>query len=59
MIGRIYSGSAAERSGRLKIGDRVLSVNHVDISTLTHSHIVGLIKDSDTLDLIIGGMDID
>ena len=55
MIGRIYSGSAAERSGRLKSGDRVLAVNRVDIKTLTHSEIVSIIKDFDTLHLIIGG----
>ena len=56
IIGRIFSGSAAERCGRLKVGDRVLAVNSVDIKTLTHSEIVGLIKDYDTLNLIIGGI---
>merc|ERR1719323_2977896 len=33
-IGRIITGSPAERCGRLHIGDRILAVNRVDISTL-------------------------
>ena len=45
-IGRIISGSPAERCGRLHIGDRILAVNRVDISTLHHGDIVNLIKDS-------------
>ena len=45
-IGRIITGSPAERCGRLHIGDRILAVNRVDISTLHHGDIVNLIKDS-------------
>ena len=45
-IGRIIAGSPAERCGRLHIGDRILAVNRVDISTLHHGDIVNLIKDS-------------
>ncbi|XP_064114305.1 uncharacterized protein LOC135220771 isoform X10 [Macrobrachium nipponense] len=45
-IGRIIEGSPAERCGRLHVGDRILSVNGVDIKTLHHGHIVNLIKES-------------
>nr|XP_045623571.1 uncharacterized protein LOC123773736 isoform X1 [Procambarus clarkii] len=45
-IGRIIEGSPAERCGRLNVGDRILSVNGVDIKTLHHGHIVNLIKES-------------
>merc|ERR1719468_6531 len=45
-IGRIITGSPAERCGRLHIGDRILAVNRVDISSLHHGDIVNLIKDS-------------
>jgi len=45
-IGRIIAGSPAERCGRLHVGDRILAVNRVDISTLHHGDIVNLIKDS-------------
>ena len=45
-IGRIIAGSPAERCGRLHIGDRILAVNRVDISSLHHGDIVNLIKDS-------------
>ena len=45
-IGRIMAGSAAERCGRLHIGDRILAVNHVDINQMHHGEIVNLIKDS-------------
>ena len=45
-IGRIISGSLAERCGRLHVGDRILAVNHVDIAGMHHGDIVNLIKDS-------------
>ena len=45
-IGRIISGSPAERCGRLHVGDRILAVNHVDIAGMHHGDIVNLIKDS-------------
>ncbi|XP_042228565.1 uncharacterized protein LOC121870683 isoform X6 [Homarus americanus] len=45
-IGRIIEGSPAERCSRLNVGDRILSVNGVDIKTLHHGHIVNLIKES-------------
>lgn len=45
-IGRIIEGSPAERCSRLNVGDHILAVNHVDITTLCHKDIVNLIKDS-------------
>lgn len=44
--GRIIENSPAERCGKLKVGDRILSVNDVDISNMLHEDIVNLIKDS-------------
>ncbi|XP_054711922.1 membrane-associated guanylate kinase, WW and PDZ domain-containing protein 1-like [Uloborus diversus] len=45
-IGRIIEGSPAERCGRLRVGDRILAVNGVDILNLHHGDIVNLIKES-------------
>jgi S1-C subfamily serine protease len=59
LVSRVISASPAERSG-LKVGDRVQSIEYVDISSweVQHSHIVGLLKDAgDTVNLTIGGKD--
>ena len=44
--GRIIEQSPAERCGKLRVGDRILAVNGVDISRMLHEDIVTLIKDS-------------
>uniref|UniRef100_F1KSV9 Membrane-associated guanylate kinase, WW and PDZ domain-containing protein 1 n=1 Tax=Ascaris suum TaxID=6253 RepID=F1KSV9_ASCSU len=45
-IGRIMEGSPAARCGQLRVGDRVIAVNGIDILSLAHNEIVNLIKDS-------------
>ncbi|XP_064779561.1 membrane-associated guanylate kinase, WW and PDZ domain-containing protein 1-like [Oncorhynchus masou masou] len=45
-IGRIIEGSPADRCGKLKVGDRILSVNGCSITNKSHSDIVNLIKDA-------------
>ncbi|KAL6119133.1 magi1 [Pungitius sinensis] len=45
-IGRIIEGSPADRCGRLKVGDRILSVNCCSITNKSHSDIVNLIKEA-------------
>ncbi|XP_022914800.1 membrane-associated guanylate kinase, WW and PDZ domain-containing protein 1 [Onthophagus taurus] len=45
-IGRLIEDSPAERCGRLRVGDYILAVNHIDIMHLSHGDIVNLIKDS-------------
>ena len=44
--GRIISGSPAERCEKLHVGDRILAVNHIDITSLHHGEIVNLIKEA-------------
>ncbi|XP_058266520.1 membrane-associated guanylate kinase, WW and PDZ domain-containing protein 3a isoform X2 [Hemibagrus wyckioides] len=43
-IGRIIKGSPTERSGKLKVGDRISAVNGQCIVELSHNDIVQLIK---------------
>ena len=45
-IGRIIENSPADRCRQLRVGDRILAVNEVDITHLHHGEIVNLIKDS-------------
>ncbi|KAJ1345481.1 hypothetical protein KIN20_000027 [Parelaphostrongylus tenuis] len=45
-IGQILENSPAENCGNLKVGDRVVAVNGIDIRNLSHGEIVGLIKAS-------------
>ncbi|XP_071059857.1 membrane-associated guanylate kinase, WW and PDZ domain-containing protein 1-like isoform X7 [Pseudochaenichthys georgianus] len=45
-IGRIIEGSPADRCGKLKVGDRILSVNCCSITNKSHSDIVNLIKEA-------------
>ncbi len=53
--GQIIRDSPAERCSRLHVGDRILAVNHHDISRLHHGDIVNLIKDSGyTVTLTVG-----
>ncbi len=53
--GKIVENSPAERCGRLKIGDRILAVNNIDITQMLHVDIVKLIKESgNSITLSIG-----
>ncbi|XP_077450006.1 membrane-associated guanylate kinase, WW and PDZ domain-containing protein 2a isoform X2 [Stigmatopora argus] len=45
-IGRIIEGSPADRSGKMKVGDRILAVNGQSIVNMPHADIVKLIKDA-------------
>ncbi|XP_026058426.1 membrane-associated guanylate kinase, WW and PDZ domain-containing protein 2 isoform X2 [Carassius auratus] len=45
-IGRIIEGSPADRSGKLKVGDRIMAVNCQSIINMPHADIVKLIKDA-------------
>lgn len=54
--GRIIPGSPADRCGELKVDDRLLSVNDNDVSTLSHSEIVSMVKNSGlSVELVIEG----
>ncbi|CAG2168782.1 unnamed protein product, partial [Oppiella nova] len=46
LIGRIIEGSPAHRCQRLHIRDRIVAVNGIDITSLTHPEIVNMIKES-------------
>ncbi|ELU17710.1 hypothetical protein CAPTEDRAFT_146207 [Capitella teleta] len=46
VIGKIIEGSPAERCGNLRVGDRILAVNNINILRLHHEEIVNIIKDS-------------
>uniref|UniRef100_A0A3Q2Z5L1 Membrane associated guanylate kinase, WW and PDZ domain containing 2a n=1 Tax=Hippocampus comes TaxID=109280 RepID=A0A3Q2Z5L1_HIPCM len=45
-IGRIIEGSPADRSAKMKVGDRILAVNGQSIVNMPHADIVKLIKDA-------------
>lgn len=45
-IGRIIEGSPTDRSGHLKVGDRISAVNGQSIIDLSHNDIVQLIKEA-------------
>lgn len=44
-IGKIIPASPADNN-QLKVGDRIIRVNDIDISNLTHGDVVKIIKDS-------------
>lgn len=46
LAGQILPGSPGERCGELKVGDRIIAVNGIDIAGMTHGDVVNLIKDS-------------
>jgi len=53
--GRIIEGSPADRCGQLHVGDRIVSVNGINILQMHHGDIVNLIKDSgNTVTLTVG-----
>lgn len=45
-IGKLIVGSPADRCNELKIGDRIIAVNRMDIVGMTHGEVVNLIKES-------------
>uniref|UniRef100_A0A1A9W3M9 Membrane-associated guanylate kinase, WW and PDZ domain-containing protein 1 n=1 Tax=Glossina brevipalpis TaxID=37001 RepID=A0A1A9W3M9_9MUSC len=45
-IGKLIPGSPADRCGELKVGDRILAVNRVNIAGMSHGEVVNLIKES-------------
>ncbi|XP_055693692.1 membrane-associated guanylate kinase, WW and PDZ domain-containing protein 2 [Lutzomyia longipalpis] len=45
-IGKLIPGSPADRCGELKVGDRIVAVNRVDIAGMSHGDVVNLIKES-------------
>lgn len=54
LIGRIIENSPASRCGRLKVRDKIIAVNNVNITQMSHPEIINMIKQSfDTLKLRI------
>nr|XP_054752270.1 membrane-associated guanylate kinase, WW and PDZ domain-containing protein 2-like isoform X1 [Lytechinus pictus] len=47
-IGRIIEGSPADRCRDLEVGDRIVSINGIDIRSMPHKDIVNMIKDAGT-----------
>uniref|UniRef100_A0A8C2MJ60 Protein scribble homolog n=1 Tax=Cricetulus griseus TaxID=10029 RepID=A0A8C2MJ60_CRIGR len=53
-ISRIAEGGAAHRAGTLQVGDRVLSINGVDMTEARHDHAVSLLTaTSPTISLLL------
>lgn len=46
LIGRIIENSPAQRCQRLKVRDKIIAVNNVNITRMNHPDIVNMIKDS-------------
>lgn len=46
IAGKLIPGSPADRCNELKVGDRIIAVNRIDIAGMNHGEIVNLIKDS-------------
>lgn len=44
--GKIITNSPADRCDDLKVDDRIIAVNRIDISNMNHGDIVNLIKES-------------
>lgn len=45
-LGKLIPGSPADRCDELKVDDRIIAVNRVDINGMSHGDIVNLIKES-------------
>uniref|UniRef100_A0A1B0DEK7 Uncharacterized protein n=1 Tax=Phlebotomus papatasi TaxID=29031 RepID=A0A1B0DEK7_PHLPP len=45
-IGKLIPGSPADRCAELKVGDRIVAVNRIDIAGMSHGDVVNLIKES-------------
>lgn len=46
IAGKLISGSPADRCGELKVGDRIIAVNRIEIAGMSHGDVVQLIKES-------------
>ncbi|KAH8299646.1 hypothetical protein KR044_004205 [Drosophila immigrans] len=46
IVGKLIPGSPADRCGELKVGDRIIAVNRIDIAGMSHGDVVNLIKES-------------
>lgn len=44
--GKLIPGSPSDRCNELKVGDRIIAVNRIDIAGMNHGEIVNLIKES-------------
>lgn len=44
--GKLIAGSPADRCEELKVGDRIIAVNRIDIAGMSHGDVVNLIKES-------------
>lgn len=44
--GKLIPGSPADRCDELKVGDRIIAVNRIDIAGMSHGDVVNLIKES-------------
>lgn len=45
-VGKLIPGSPSDRCNELKVGDRIIAVNRIDIAGMNHGEIVNLIKES-------------
>ncbi|XP_031629126.1 membrane-associated guanylate kinase, WW and PDZ domain-containing protein 1 isoform X2 [Contarinia nasturtii] len=45
-IGKLIPGSPADRCDELKVGDRIIAVNGINIAGMSHGDVVNLIKES-------------
>lgn len=46
LIGKLIPGSPADRCDDLKVDDRIIAVNRVEINGMSHGDVVNLIKES-------------
>uniref|UniRef100_A0A3B4H2N4 Disks large homolog 2-like n=1 Tax=Pundamilia nyererei TaxID=303518 RepID=A0A3B4H2N4_9CICH len=54
-VTKIIHGGAAQRDGRLQVGDRLLMVNHYSLEDVSHEEAVGILKNtSDVVTLKVG-----
>ena len=45
-IGKLVAGSPAERCEDLKVDDKIVAVNQIDITGMSHGDVVNLVKES-------------
>ncbi|XP_005450557.1 disks large homolog 2 isoform X8 [Oreochromis niloticus] len=54
-VTKIIHGGAAQKDGRLQVGDRLLMVNHYSLEDVSHEEAVGILKNtSDVVTLKVG-----